>query len=174
MTITAEFNIEYRRKPPPREEIFNFRNCQGLNAFKNILDTENNLSRVFDTNEGINTQCNNWLVELEKMFPRAFEIIRVTNKVKETAASVLLKKRGEIKQKISLEPNNSVLKEELDAVTDDLTKLVAKDNCKKIMENFGHLDQTFGESFSGGMWSLKKKTFPKVSPPVPTAKIDAN
>ena len=36
MTISAEFNIEYRRKPPPREEIFNFRNGQGLKAFKNI------------------------------------------------------------------------------------------------------------------------------------------
>ena len=100
--------------------------------------------------------------------------IRVTNKVKETEASSLLKKRGEIKQKISLEPNNSVLKEELDAVTNDLTKLVAKDNCEKIMENFGHLDQTFGESFAGGVWGQKKKIFPKVTPPVPAAKMDAN
>ena len=66
------------------------------------------------------------------------------------------------------------MKEELDAVTNDLTKLVAKDNCEKIMENFGHLDQTFGESFSGGIWSLKKKVFPKITPPVPTAKRDAN
>ena len=41
MTITAEFDIEYRRKPPPREEIFNFRNCQGLNAFKNIFAPTN-------------------------------------------------------------------------------------------------------------------------------------
>ena len=43
-----------------------------------------------------------------------------------------------------------------------------------LFENFQKLNQNEGDSFSHGIWSLKKKAFPKIAPSVPAAKIDVN
>ena len=49
---------------------------------------------------------------------------------------------------------------------------MGKKNYDKIKETFSKLDQSEGCSFSQGIWSLKNKTFPKVSASVPAAKKD--
>ena len=49
---------------------------------------------------------------------------------------------------------------------------MGKENSDKIRKTFSQLDQSDGCSFSQGIWSLKNKTFPKVSASVPAAKKD--
>ena len=87
--------------------------------------------------------------------------------------SLLLQKRTELNQQIKRNPNDDDLKKELEVVESNLTTLVSKDNCDKLFENFQKLDQT-EDNVSHGIWSLKKKAFPKVTPSVPVAKIDVN
>ena len=55
-----------------------------------------------------------------------------------------------------------------------MTEAVSKENLEKIKRNFGHLDQSNGESFANGVWNVKKKEFPKVATIPPAAKIDVN
>ena len=56
----------------------------------------------------------------------------------------------------------------------DLTKPVAEENNKKIMENLKYFDQSEGGNVNQGAWESVKKTFPKNPPTLPAAKIDQN
>ena len=50
-TIILQFSIKYRRKRPQREEYFNFRNCQDLQEFGRILESESSLTECFNNSE---------------------------------------------------------------------------------------------------------------------------
>ena len=66
------------------------------------------------------------------------------------------------------------MKDSLDSLEIKISKLVSKDNRDKLYENFQKLDQTEGENFSHGLWTIKNKEFPKITSSFPAAKVDAN
>ena len=96
----------------------------------------------------------------------------VSDKQKETPTSRLFQKRTELIQKAKKVENNKEISEEIDQVEEDLAILVGKENRDKIFETFSKLDQSEGESFSNGIWQLKKRAFPKVGQTIPSAKRD--
>ena len=53
-----------------------------------------------------------------------------------------------------------------------MTDCVSRENMEKIKKNFQHLDETEGESFSNGVWSVKNKEFPKIVKPTQATKMD--
>ena len=173
-TIIIDFDIKFKKQKPDRVEQFNLKDKEGQETFRNILNTENNLARCFENADDLETQCESWLRELNNIFRRCFKKIRVTNKVRVTETSELLDKRSELIQKLKLNPDDTELEEELEVVVRQVTEAVSKENLEKIKRNFGHLDQSNGESFANGVWNIKKKEFAKVAPTPPAAKIDVN
>ena len=173
-TEIIHFDINFRKQKPIREEYFNFKNEESQQLFRKLLDEENNLTKCFLDENDLESQTENWYNELNKLFQRCFRKIRKTNKMKDTDLSLLLKKRSDLKQRIKKNPNDSDLERELEVIESNVTTLVSKDNRDKLFENFQKLDQTQGESFSHGIWTIKKKAFPKVTPSVPAAKLDVN
>ena len=173
-TIIIDININIKKKRPIREEYFNFKCGEGQAKFMEILNTEKTLQNCFDNGDNFEDQCERWFNELNKIFQRSFRKIRYSNKVKETESSSLFKERSELVQKLKKDPDNDALKADLENVTDKLTEAVSQENFSQIYNNFKHLDQTEGENFSQGIWSLKKKVFPQKSQPLPSAKIDVN
>ena len=167
-TKKFKFDIKFKKQKPDRVEQFNLRDKEGQEKFKNILNSENNLARCFDNADDLETQCESWLNELSRIFQRSFKKIRVTE------TSELLDKRSELIQKLKLNPDDKELEEELEVVVRQVTEAVSKENLEKIKRNFGHLDQSNGESFANGVWNVKKKEFPKVATIPPAAKIDVN
>ena len=47
-TLIIDFDIKYYKQPKVREEQFIFKDREALEVFKNILNTENNLTKCFD------------------------------------------------------------------------------------------------------------------------------
>ena len=173
-TEIIHFDINFRKQKPVREEYFNFKNKECQQLFRKLLQEENNLTKCLLNDNDLESQTENWYSELNKLFLRCFKKIRKTNKIKETDISLLIKRRSDLNQKIKKDPNNDELRRELDGIELNLTTLVSKENRDKLFENFQKLDQNEGDSFSHGIWSLKKKAFPKIAPSVPAAKIDVN
>ena len=94
--------------------------------------------------------------------------------MRETESSLLFKQRSELIQKLKNDPDNDEVRTDLEKVTAKLTEAVSQENFSQIYNNFKHMDQTEGENFSQGIWSLKKKVFPKKSQSLPSAKINVN
>ena len=173
-TLIINFDINFKRQKPIREEFYNFKNTECQQKYTEILNTENNLIKCFDNDEDIEAQSNKWFSELNKIFQRSFRKIRLKETVKETEATPLLKERAELKQAIKKDPNNEDLISKLEKVTETVTNIVSQKNRDKPFETFSSLDQTEGENFSQGIWNIKKKEYPRVSAPVPAAKKDIN
>lgn len=173
-TIIIDFDIKYKRQPKSRDEQFIFKDREGQEIFRNILNTENNLSKCFDNNDDLEAQCNQWIEELFNIFKRSFKKIRVTDKVRVTETSKLQERRTELIQKIKSKPEDIDLQSELEEVVSSLTASVSKENLEKIKKNFEQFDQSEGESFATGVWNVKNKEFPKIVKPTPAAKIDVN
>ena len=173
-TEILNMNIEYNKQKPVREEVYNFKSIESLNRYSEILNNENNLIKCFDTNEDIETQVENWLIAFDNILKKSFTKTRVTNKIKETDVLKLQKERTELVQKSKLDPENDEIKKDLEKVTDNITKLVSEKNRDKLYENFKDLDQTEGGTFANGIWSIKKRVFPKQSANIPAAKTDIN
>ena len=171
-TLNATFDIKFRKQKPERVEMFNFKSSVGLSTFKFILDTENSLSECFNNNDDCETQVENWCIKFNKILQRSFRKVRITDKQKETPTSILFTKRAELIQKSKKDRNNTEILAEIEAIEDELATLVAKENRDKIFETFAKLDQSEEESFSNGLWKLKKRSFPKKGATVPAAKRD--
>ena len=173
-TLIMDFDIQYKRQKPVREEYFNFKNVENQESFRDILNSENNLTKCFENSDGVEKQTERWFAAFNNIVHRSFKKIRVSGKSKESESVSLLRKRTELLQKIKIDPNNDELKEELEKVVEQVTEIVSKENRDKIFNNFQKLDQSEGENFAYKVWDIKNKVFPKVAPPVPAAKIDIN
>ena len=173
-TIIIDLDIKYKKQQKIREEQFIFKDREAQEIFKNILNTESNLTKCFENNDELEVQCERWLDELFRIFRRSFKKVRVTNKVRETETSKLQERRTELIQQLKVKSEDEALQHELDEVVAELTNFVSRENLEKIKKNFQHLDQTEGESFSNGVWSIKNKEFPKIVKPTPAAKVDVN
>ena len=105
-----------------------------------------------------------------------FESLRIPvfnrDKPRETETSKLFKERSDLIQKSKRDKNNDKLKDDIEKIEATIAEIVGKENSDKIRKTFSALDQSDGCSFSQGIWSLKNKTFPKVSSSVPAAKKD--
>ena len=153
-TQMLSMKISYNKQKPIREEFYNFKSTEGQNKYTDILNTENNLTKCFDTNEDTETQVTNWLEAFDNIHKRSFRKIRVSSKIKESDLMKLQKQKTELVQKGKLDPKNDEIKEDLNKVIDDITKLVSEKNRDKIYENFKALDQTEGGTFANGIWSI--------------------
>ena len=173
-TLIIDFSINIKKKRPVREEHYNFKCSEGQAKFMEILNTEETLQNCFQNGNNVEDQCEKWFTELNNIFKRSFKKIRYTNKVRETETSLLFKQRAELIQKLKKDPTNESIAAELEDVVAKLTEAVGKENFEHIFNNFKHLDQTSGENFSQGIWSIKKKEFPKKSSSIPAAKVDVN
>ena len=147
-----DFNINYKKLKPVREENFNFKNSECQEIFKNILNTENNLVKCFENNDDLEHQVENWFKELNNIFYRSFRKMRVSNKLKETESSQLFEKRSQIIQKMKINQNKEELEDELEKVEAAIAKMVGKENHDKIYDTFKVLDQNEGENFAYEIW----------------------
>ena len=140
--------------------------------YKNILNSENNLTKCFINLDDCETQVENWQKEFNKILQRSFPKVRVSGKEKVTPVSILFERRTKLVQKLKIDKENKETQEEKEKVEEELAKHIAKENRDKIFESFSKLDQSEGETFCNGIWQLKKKSFPKSAPAIPSAKRD--
>ena len=173
-TQILQCDIKYMKQKPVREEYFDFKSTEGQKIFKDILNKERQLTKCFDSNDDIEIQVNNWLKVFNDICGRSFKKTRVNGKVKVTELSKLQTLRTELVQKKKVSPDDAKVQEDLDKVVEEITLKVAEKNKNQIMDNFKHLDQSDGQTFSNGIWNIKKKIMPKNKASLPAAKVDVN
>ena len=92
-TLSCSFEIKFRKQKPERVELFNFKSCVGLSAYKYILNNENTLSECFNNNDDCEIQVENWCKKFNNILQRSFQKVRVSDKQKDTPTTILFNKR---------------------------------------------------------------------------------
>ena len=100
-----EINLTYSDVKPERTHIFNFKNKESQQIFKDLTSDTNEFSTCFEGKGKIEEEAGKWRKVLEKFFHRAFKKIRITNKVKikKTEINDLMNRRSQLKKKGEIE-----------------------------------------------------------------------
>ena len=82
--LSCEFNFSVKRTREIRKEVYNIRNEDDLEVFKNITESETEFTKCFENNLGIKEQGKRWARILKNKMKTAFKKIRVKKRAIKT------------------------------------------------------------------------------------------
>ena len=177
-TLIMTMNIDYTKIKPKRVEVFNLKNNESQEAFKNITTNTNKLSKCFEDQRSFDFQSRNWIKTLKNLVQISFSKIRITNKIKITEENKLMERRAKIKciikETTEYDDKRESLEKEVNQIEEELAKSVSETNFKKAKENMSIMTSNNGFFNAVGMWKIKQRIIPKHCPPLPVAKVDSS
>ena len=172
-TMILHLSINYWLKKPERIELFNFKNVEDQKVFYEKTENSTILSDCFRNKRPMERKCNDWFTALKTHFYDCFNKIRCkANFNSKNPIVKLMKERSYLihKNKTADENIKDKIDTNLKKIEEQIANLTAEENRKKVFEDFGKLSNTDGTTNINGIWSLKRKLFPKNSEPIPIAK----
>ena len=176
--LHAKFNIKIpKAQATIKREVFNFKdkNCQ--DKFKEVTDKTTKLSSCFQNPEhSFDTQTESFLKQLDKVFHQCFSKIRITNKTKVTKddLQLLIKQKCKTLEFLDGAKSDLMIKwftNYKNMLESKICQLTSEKSAAIIKEQVGHLDTLSGNFCQSGMWKVKRKIYPTLTEP-PTAKLD--
>ena len=176
-----ELNIEYGKKKPEREEMFNLRNKACQEAFKNETESNPKLIEVFENEMPIEKQSKMWFKNLKSSLYKSFRKVRIVNSKKKEKddGNNLLKERIDLKKdlkSVNIDENmKEKIKERIKQIEEDVGVEVAEENVKEIVETLKKLGgdkHSLGGAGRKQMWRLLKNKYPKRLHVTPVGKKD--
>ena len=175
-TTILEMNINYTVKKPERIEMFNFKNAQCQEKFFQITNSSTELTQCFQGDGSLEAQAKKWFKTLNGVFHSSFSKIRHTKKKVKSKLSSLMEERrselGKLENVADGEDEETSIK--ITKIEEEICELVAEENREKVLKNFKVLANPGGLCNTNGMWSLKRKLFPKNKESLPFAKKDCD
>ena len=179
-TLILQFRFGWNQKiKTERKEIYNVRNYEGQEKFKDLTSNNQNLIKCL-TNRNVYTGGRKWLKEIQHMLCLSFKKIRISKSKpplkKET--SDLFNRRELLKERIAKmdnldENDKNKLVTELADVDRAIADIDAKENFDYIKKTMEHLLDNTENLNPVRMWDLKKKLCANKSV-APTAKKNKN
>ena len=152
-----------------RLEIYQFKNTESQQIFKSLTSNTIDFTNCFDNELPFEEQATQWRKVLNNFFQKSFKKIRISSKPKKkmTELNIMMEKRRFYKKKECLSDKEE---EELSKLEVEIAEKCEELNKKKVTENFKGINGQEGELAHQGIWKIKKKYFPKISPSLPAGK----
>ena len=152
-----------------RIEIYNFKDKDGLQKFKQMTSKDQFLSEVFnDPSKNINVTTKKCIKRLNFCLSQCFRKIRVKQTRRNKEMEDLFNRRRILRNK-----TNEASLDALDKIEDKLSEMCADDNKKTVEEECEGLACEKGGVNAGKLWQLKKKLRGIYNEP-PTAMLDTH
>ena len=165
-TILTEFNLKViANQPKEKIEVYNLKNKDCQNAFKEYTSKTNMLSSIFDKgDDNIDNLTDRLLKKINGCVAASFKKRRVVVN-KNTKVETLYDRMRALKGK-----EDSRSKTELDEVMKKIADN-AENNFKKLKKELDGIKADSGKLDKNKLWKLRKKMCPKIRDP-PTAMMD--
>ena len=119
MTLMIELNAEIPKIKTQRVEIYNLRNRESQNVFKENTSNTERFSNCLSDDSALDVQAKRWEKCLKGSIAQSFKKIRITGVAKETDLKIALEERNQLKNKLK----NVVTDDELDKINDDIDNI---------------------------------------------------
>ena len=167
-----DVNLELIAEKPQRKEIFNFKDKDSQENFKDLTSNTKEFSNCFDNGKPLEEQINDWRKVLNKHCKIAFKKIRINHKKRmkpiKPNIACLINQRNKLKKNIQDEET----KMKIEDIEINISKLEAAENRESIIENFKKFSQNPEKNNLQEMWKVLNKIGPKFKSTVPTAKLN--
>ena len=169
-TEYMDVNLQLITEKPVRREIFNFKDKESLEAFKDITSRTEEFSDCYNDDQPLLKQVEQWREVLKSHCQRAFKKIRINKKrymkPLKPEISRLIDQRNNLKKNFET-PENKKKLEELDEV---ISEKEAEENRDYIVKNFKKYSDNPEKVNLQEVWKLLKNISPKYENMVPIAK----
>ena len=168
-TQYMDLDLKIESIKPERIEMYNFKDKEGQNLFKQISSETSLFSNCFKNNKPLVEQILNWQKELSSTCSKAFKKIRIKRKN-------VVPLKGEMSKLINqrnifANSSDKVEKDrKLQELNNEISYLEAEENRNKLMDNFKQISDNRENINVSKMWKLLNKLWPKNSNSLPTAK----
>ena len=164
--LVSKFKMTWnKRVKSARIEMFNLKNKDCQQRFKELTNHGTFLSEVFDTSNDLNKSTDLFIKRLNKVIRKSFKKIRISDKP-DKELEALYQQRNILKKKKDDKSKDDLLKIEI-----KLAEKCAEKNYNYIKEEISNIKVEEGGLHFGSLWRLKKKFSPKCRDP-PTAMLD--
>ena len=166
--LISKFNCRWlKRLKKNKIEMFNLKNLECQQIFKELTSNTDFLSSVFDNDQDLNSITKKFLKRLNGVIHNSFKKIKISERPNK-ALEELFEKRNLLRTKSDPESRDA-----LEQVEEELASKCAEDNKEKIKEELSGMKCDEGGINPGKLWNLRKKLFPKSRDP-PTAMLDSS
>ena len=163
--IITEFKLHFKKAEEDEKlELYNLKNKEGQEKFKEYTNKTKMLSTVFDGNDDINVLTERFMKKLDGCIALNFKKIRISKKKKDKGIELYsrLQDLNDKDDKLSKEKQAKVLSD---------IETEANANFKKLREELDKFKTNKGGLNEKQIWKLKKKLCPRSTDP-PTAMLD--
>ena len=157
-TQYMDLELEIEDLKPKRKEIYNFKNVEGQQKFKQITSESDKFTKCFETNAPFQIQIENWREVLRSTCKESFPKIRI-KKRKNVKINAKLSKL--IKQRNILSANFLNENEEIKKLEEKISNIETEENRNQIVHNFKYFSENPEKIEISKMWKLLKKIWPK-------------
>ena len=160
--VTLNCKFQSAQATPQRTELFNFKNREGQQLFKELTTNTNKLSNCFENNLPFLKQTKNWFKQLNSFFYQCFTKIR-SRKRKQKVSEVerLLEMRKKLRrntQEETVRDNQERIKQ----IESEIQKLTNWKDRESIWQKFQQVADSDNSTSTQAMWKWKKQLFPKI------------
>ena len=184
-SMIAEFEIEIKRKKPSREEMFNLRNRDCQEAFKNATEVNPELIKCFENDLPIEVQSRKWMKNFNSVLHQSFRKVRIVNTNKKKKENLkmksMLNERIQMRQDLKTVNITEEMKDKIELrirqIEEDMEKEITEEYQKEVIEimrELGGSEEGTGGDRRNKMWKLLKKNYPKILTALPVGKKDRN
>ena len=167
--IFLYLSLQFSKLKNERITVYQFRNKESQKLFKMLTSNTKDFTNCFKNELSFDEQTTKWRQVLENFFRKSFKKIRITNNLKKKTSEIntLMERRRALKKKDVIDDNEE---EELVNIERDIASLCEEANRKRVTDNFKSIGGNDGDLLYQGIWSIKKKYFPKTKPSLPAGK----
>ena len=169
-TEYMDLNLQFVSEKPIRKEIFNFKEPEALERFRDITTNTNTFSECFLNDLPLEKQIDNWRKTLKSHCQMAFKKIRIKQKKHmkpvNPTMSALIDERNELHKNIASVENV----EKVRKIEENISNMEAEEKYALISEQFNKFSENPESINLQEVWKVLKKVCPKQSNTVPIAK----
>ena len=174
--MICKFNIQYVRKPKKlkRRELFNLKNEECQTNFFNTTNSSLELQKCFTNNGNLEEESQRFFNTFDNILHKCFSKIRIRNCARRSDVSQLIEAKSHLSSSlgtVNCKLAQEIIAAEISRLEDDIAKLSAHRNAKKVKEYVRNLDSASGNFSQLGLWRLKRDLC-QTQPEPPSAKID--
>ena len=158
-TQFMDVKIEVETEKPERTEVFNFKDKDAQQTFKEVTTETQEFTNCFNTNLPLMKQIENWRNVLKACCSRSFKKIRISKKKQVKPLNQTISNLVDKRNYLLKEENN---KHEVDKLNKIISEMEAEENRNKIMKHFKTYSDDPDNINLQQMWKTLKKPHPRV------------
>jgi hypothetical protein len=166
-TEIMDVNLEVLSEKPVRRELYNFKDKESQNIFKQATSETLEFTSCFEDDLPVMEQVEKWRTVLKSFCSKSFKKIRIKNRKNmksiKPAITNLINKRNSL---VGMKKNMK----QVEDLNKAISEMEAEDNREKILEHFKCYSDDPERINVTQMWKTVSKLWPKCGTTLPTAK----